>query len=127
MSDFDWEEYLTFAHALIRHQQDLGVSPSAIHRNAISRAYYAAHNRAREWYGKQLGASEPAHRLPGHEELIDALSQEGRTGAKMTNCLNELKVWRRKADYDSHAPGLTQQTSSLLNKARTVIDLTKKN
>ena len=127
MSDFDWEEYLTFANALFDHQQSMGVSIDAVHRNAISRAYYAAHNRAREWYGKQQDPTTPLHRLPGHNELIEALRQTGKTGATITDCLNDLKAWRHTADYVARAPTLTRQTHSLLKKAQKVFALAKEN
>ena len=127
MSDFDWEEYLTFANALFDHQQSMGVSIDAVHRNAISRAYYAAHNRAREWYGKQQLHSTPLHKLPGHDVLIHELNQFGRVGVRMSDYLNDLKSWRNTADYVARAPRLTQQTHSLLNKARKIIDLAKEN
>ncbi len=127
MSDFDWEEYLTLAHGLLALQQSVGVSIDAVHRNAISRAYYAAHNLAREWYGKQQSHSKPLHKLPGHDVLIHELSQSGRVGVRMSDYLNDLKSWRNTADYVAGAPRLTQQTYSLLKKARTVIELAKYN
>ena len=123
MSDFDWKEYLTFAKALFKCHESLGVCLPTIHRNAISRAYYAAHNRARQWYGEQQQVTD----LPHNQKLIDALYDTGTAGKKMAKYLHDLKLWRGRADYDTSVRSLEMKTHSLLKLAQNVLDLADRN
>ena len=56
MSKFDWEQYLIAADVLLEHDTAFRFSAEAAHRAAISRAYFAAHNTARDWYLKGVGS-----------------------------------------------------------------------
>lgn len=81
-------------------------------RATISRAYYAAYHRCKEWYGARLAGrgkpgKSPPHRTGSHEELIYKLahphpactSAERATSVSLAGDLDALKALRHLADY----------------------------
>lgn len=81
-------------------------------RATISRAYYAAYHRCREWYDQRLAGRgkpghSPPHRTGSHEELIHRLANphltctttEHATSTSLAGSLTALKALRHLADY----------------------------
>ena len=92
--------YPDYYKSIIEHCVDLykttGSSDKkeAILRNIVSRSYYTCFLHCRDKL-KQSGMSFNAANIDSHEEVIRELPQ----GLK--NQLNQLKKFRRKADYDT--------------------------
>ena len=119
MPDFDWREYLVFADHAMTNMQHYPVSHEAMARIAISRAYYAAHNRARDWYSRNHGISVSHSRLINH-----LLSLPTRNLQKIGNDLDNLRNQRNRADYDGRAPGLQESAPQILQAAERVLRAT---
>jgi len=98
---FNWEEYLKFAQQLVQEAQGNSQNPLAnevAYRNAISRAYYSAFNKAREYlltttiYNPSRGDS--------HTHLILAYSNSiFRERKALAPKLSRMKDMRVRADY----------------------------
>lgn len=105
---FDWEQYL----ALARRLAAAAGPTEADLRTAVSRAYYAAFNRARVLAGQQLPSAEGSHERVWRE-LERAHDRErmaiGKSGSR-------LKQERVRADYRSGE-------SVTLPEARTAIEM----
>jgi hypothetical protein len=85
-----------------------GHSAEARRRATISRAYYAAYHRCREWARSLPFSSEPVVKAHGmHEQLIDRLAnpppscsrERRRVARQLAAQLSALKARRVAADY----------------------------
>jgi hypothetical protein len=94
---FDWSENLTLARWLMANPPP-GVSPEAVHRDAIGRAYYAAFNHALDYATQFLGYSPKGHG-DDHGALRAHLKLKKR--AQVAVRLDRLRGWRNLADYES--------------------------
>lgn len=119
---FDRNDFLALADELTR----VGFQKSsrdAVYRTAISRAYYAAHHKARE----KLSNSRPYVRVPTagsvHEWLINQYKFDSSLEARRIAAdLAQLKVWRNKADYDSSWAGAGNQYHGAIRMGSNVLE-----
>ncbi len=113
---FDWTEYLYVA------QQLAGLaspepSREARYRSAISRAYYAAHNKAREKL-EQLGAPAISMGSNVHQQVIALYENGGSRPEKIIgDNLQQLRTWRNKADYNAETRNWDKQFNAQLKRA----------
>jgi uncharacterized protein (UPF0332 family) len=101
---FDWAEYLALAKELIENPT---IYPEARQRSAVSRAYYAAFNLAKNYLEQAEEQSLPktadAHRyVAEYFRLSDDPDQR-----EIGNNLARLRLFRNQADYTSSFPGLS--------------------
>ncbi len=117
---FDWEDFLRLAEEL---QQGADTSPirEARLRAAISRAYYAAHCRARNRLLQRVPGS--VSRTAGaHYDVADAFKrQSSRHARKVGENLHRLFAHRKKADYDDTFPAIEACTKAALRFANEVV------
>jgi uncharacterized protein (UPF0332 family) len=113
MSKFDWSSYLEIAKEL----PGLPCFPNhrdAVYRAAISRAYYAAHNAAKQMLESAAVAQSVPRGKSVHEFVIQAFARLPNKEAKIiSDDLDQLKGWRVKADYhdDWRSPGNQYQSA----------------
>lgn len=101
MAAFDWTEYLVFAKELSERPDEAAL------RTAISRAYYAAFNRARAYcIAKGISVPESLDNTR-HKVVWDALLNRGRTLAGAQANGTRLKRKRIDADYEPEIASLT--------------------
>jgi len=113
---FAWKEYLELAHFLALGQN--GFSQEAAFRSAVSRAYYAAfchaRNYARDRHGFSLARSPQDHwRVIAHFR--------SRRRDDIARCLEVLRQWRNRCDYDDVVSGISHVLASILAQAQQVI------
>jgi hypothetical protein len=101
---FDWHEYLLLARFLAKLvANESGLDREAVHRAAISRAYYAAFGHAsayaRNWLGFRQSRIEDRTQDNGR---IPAFLR-GKRRARAANYLRRLRDLRNKSDYDSES------------------------
>jgi hypothetical protein len=125
---FNWNDYLTLAEDLSRR------SDEAARRSAISRAYYAAYNLARQHLRDALGAnvgpaSEPippsGKRKGEHEWCWDKFCDSGHDGCIDIGELGKrLKGFRVEADYEANSAVArnAQGTDMVIQRAKTFIE-----
>lgn len=103
---FEWSEYLNLARELAGKATTPANQETKL-RAAISRAYYAAFIKARNYLRDSEGLSIPktgeAHR---YVQQQFAFSPD-RTRKKIAENLRYLRSYRRKVDYDDAVPGLS--------------------
>ena len=96
---FDWEEYLNLARFLL-NQAGTGCTTEAACRGAVSKAYYAAFNYARNYATDYLGfvsRSRPDDRAQDHGRLRAHFRQRRRQ--RVGDLLGKLREWRDECDY----------------------------
>jgi uncharacterized protein (UPF0332 family) len=123
---FDWEEFLILAHELV------GKSTRSAHedakmRSAISRAYYAAFNRAKSYlidkdYDRSIPTDGRAHEEVKNKFLNHDDERRQRIGTNLERILKD----RKRADYNNTFQNLPVQVSLVLKQARQVIELLDK-
>jgi uncharacterized protein (UPF0332 family) len=117
---FDWKQYLNLAHELVG---DAGyqASPEAKQRSSISRAYYAAFCKAREYLRGVPGCSIP--RGPkAHQYVIDQFKLSGdRLRRKIGANLDRLRLDRNDADYENVVQALPSVVQKTLLRANDII------
>jgi len=115
MTGFDWTGYLDLAESLAGLAGD-----EAAQRSAISRAYYAAFHRGRDF----LDRKTPTVPRDGsaHVEVRNRLAVDSRGVAQD---LRRLHGWRKNADYDDICPFViaTQATTAVSLARRVVQDI----
>jgi len=118
---FLWADYLTVARHLTEHSSASGYAEACL-RSAISRAYYAALNTARNLLRDQWGIEVPEtaeiHRFVPHW-FMDA---EDLDRKEIGTLLDRLRDRRRKADYDDEIPKVPSLAKRSLTDAQFVID-----
>lgn len=116
----DWLDYITLAESLAKEKGE------AERRSAVSRAYYALYNYAREWYFKDhrrrhigLGEGESAH-----YKLWKEMAKHGKNGGKISNTGQMLRDRRNECDYQKNltSPLITKQPNSSINMAKATIE-----
>ncbi|MFP4191261.1 MAG: hypothetical protein ACLFU6_04235 [Candidatus Hydrogenedentota bacterium] len=114
MNDFNWKEFLDFANHAATNTQAYPVSREAVVRIAISRAYYAAHNQARDWYSRNHG------KRVSHSQLIDHLvslparnfRRSGTIWTIFATSVTELTTTDARRVYSSKWDSLSRQPSA---------------
>jgi uncharacterized protein (UPF0332 family) len=118
---FLWADYLTVARHLTEHSDASGYAEACL-RSAISRAYYAALNTARNLLQDQLGIEVPKtaeiHRFIPQWFLGEEDLDRKEIGA----FLDRLRDRRRKADYDDEITKVSSLAARSLADAQIVID-----
>lgn len=116
---FDWSEYLKVARELAG-QPTAPPTEEAKLRSAISRAYYAAFIKARNFLQDKDGATIPFQN--SHQYVINQfrISTVG-IRQKIGNRLLRLRIARNQADYNNIVPRLAEDTLEALTLARRVI------
>jgi uncharacterized protein (UPF0332 family) len=91
---FGWEDYLSLANDLSKDQNN-----EAALRSAVSRAYYAAFNIAKDFLNKN--GAEISESTPSvHHKVWNEFRRRGRTGLTVYTNGDRLKKRRGDADYD---------------------------
>ncbi|CAN5652409.1 hypothetical protein BH09CHL1_BH09CHL1_14760 [soil metagenome] len=111
---FDWSEYLHYATSLIQ----LPAPSEAELRSAMSRAYYAAFNTARDFLIR-IQRLAPALRRHVHATvwrlLRDSLSPVERGGLRLLD-------FRKKADYERAYPRVNRDAKTAVLHAGHLVD-----
>lgn len=120
---FDWTEYLNLAKELYG-QRDSAASNEAKLRSAVSRAYYSAFCKVRN-YCRDVKRD---NRLPNdarvHKYIINKFKQsENRRYRQIGINLDRLRADRNKADYHDVVQGLPSMVSTDLRRAQKVISI----
>ncbi len=112
---FDWSQYLHLARELAEETTD-----ETKMRSAISRAYYAAFIKARNYLQEREGLTIPTQN--SHQYVINQFkdSQE-KVCEKIGNRLKRLRNRRNQADYDNTFPDLADRTKESLTLGRRII------
>jgi len=117
---FDWDDYFRLAKELYDDDNSTLHDSEAENRSSISRAYYAAYNRALE---------KAPHRPTGgsrHRQLIDIFKQSPvPTESQIGRNLERLRDKRNDADYDTDLGGPEQcalKAETSLQLCRRILD-----
>ena len=118
---FPWTEYLSVA----RHLKDHGAAGGPLEaclRSAVSRAYYAALNTARNFLRDQWGIE-----IPEDSTIHTFVPQWFMSGGDAAQqeigvLLDRLRDRRRKADYEDEIPSVPALTNRALADAQRVIE-----
>jgi hypothetical protein len=113
---FEWTAYLELAEQLLAGDE-------ASKRSAISRAYYAAYNKARA-YLQQNGVTVSTTG-DSHASVWDSLGRRGTTYVRLRAASQgkALRVRRNQADYELVYRGrISDEAQSALNQAKSVIE-----
>jgi uncharacterized protein (UPF0332 family) len=122
---FDWSDYLALARELYR-QGIVHSSKEAELRSAISRAYYAAFGKARNYLRDRENRSLSEGADVHAEIQIIFMRSNDRRRKEIGENLNRLRTYRNRADYRDSFPGLSKTTIAALEFADDVItDLDK--
>lgn len=117
---FDWSEYLKLAQELAGQ----AVSPAneeAKLRSSVSRAYYAAFCKARNYLRDIEGHLIPAT-PEGHAYVRDEFkSSPNRLRRKIGDDLDRLRIRRNRVDYEDSVTGLPSTATMSLKSAQYVI------
>ena len=120
-SPFDWLEFLELAKALAKSDEEAAM------RSAVSRAYYAVYGSiARVLLVEGFDASsttDPHFQMWRHLERNPVGKPEGRTRGVLARYGRELRLFRKKADYDSEIDDLRNLVDDALERAATMRNL----
>lgn len=120
---FDWSEYLTLAQELTGASISSPIQEAHL-RAAISRAYYAAFCKARNYLLNKDGYSTPRW-VNAHQDVIMKFERSGDIGRrKVGTLLRSLRALRNLVDYEEKFPGnQLGRTQGALSQAEQVIRL----
>ena len=117
---FDWTDYLVVANKLVSMAADRKLA-EGYYRTAISRAYYAAFNKAKE-------ALPPSHlhNLPKNADVHVRVRQTYEGGStpnekQIGDDLDTLRIARNLADYNPAWTDARKQCYAELRKAKRII------
>ena len=118
---FDWSEYLKLAQELAG--QAVGpAEEEAKLRSSVSRAYYAAFCKARNYLRDIKGDFSIPSTGAAHGYVISVFkSSSDRLGRKVGDDLDRLRIRRTKVDYDDSVTGLLSIAKISLKSAQDVI------
>jgi uncharacterized protein (UPF0332 family) len=119
---FDWSGYYALARQLAGREVE-AISEEAKLRSAISRAYYAAFNKARI-YLLDNGHIEsfPIHRDVHQDVSLWFLARPDKLSKDIGENLDYLRRLRNQADYQDELKNLTAIAADALFRAGSVID-----
>ena len=120
---FDWQQYYNLALALEADAAaTAGTLAEAKIRSAISRAYYAAHHKSKQYVETTQRGVRIAPTGNAHQEVIDHLKHSrAHNDSKAGALLERLAKNRRDADYRPVFPGnVTATAQSTLMMAKNV-------
>ncbi|MFB2879051.1 HEPN domain-containing protein [Floridanema aerugineum] len=112
---FDWSNYLNLAQELAQETSD-----EAKLRSAISRSYYAAFIKARNFLRHKDNLVIPQQNA--HQYVITQFKNSpDRLRQKLGKRLERLRVYRNRADYEDVFSNLVQKAEEALTLARRII------
>jgi len=118
---FDWADYLELAKQLIEPDSLSGVSVECCQRCAASRAYYAALGRAAAYLKQVIGDDLPDDHT-FHEIVISRFCHHGeRSWRRVGEWLNELREYRKDADYYEDAANWLKNATASVIRSRDAI------
>ena len=118
---FDWSEYLTLAQELTSASTSSPIQKAHL-RAAISRAYYAAFCKARNYLLNKDGYVTPRN-TNAHQDIITKFEGSGDMGRrKVGTLLRSLRVLRNIVDYEEIFSGnqLGRTQGVLLNAGQVI-------
>lgn len=121
---FSWPEYLDVANCLAGNSCQ--TTYEARSRASISRAYYAAFCKARNYLRDVENDRRLQGNFPGnvHVYVIDSLAnQRDRKLVKASTILQNLRNNRNKADYDDLLAGLHAKVRNALRDSQMIISI----
>jgi uncharacterized protein (UPF0332 family) len=125
MINFKWEEFLHVARDLAQSAATQNSAPKreAMHRSAVSRAYYASFGTALQW----LQTNFPNHPLPAHGEIHQSVIDffgfsNDETFVEIAKLMRRLRQRRNEADYKSQLNGLEQMAQNAIFDANRVLN-----
>jgi len=117
---FDWSDYLDLAKELAGLTASQATEEAKL-RSSVSRAYYAAFCKARNYLrdieGRSIPSTGDAHVFVRDEFRYSA----DRLRRKIGKNLNRLRIDRNKVDYDDSVTGLSSMATMDLTIALKVI------
>ncbi|MFQ5795286.1 MAG: DNA-binding protein [Candidatus Bipolaricaulia bacterium] len=126
---FQWADYLAVARHLESHSTTSDYQEGCL-RAAVSRAYYAALNTARNFLRDQWGIEVPGEMI--HKDVprwfMDAAEMgyididDDEIGYEIGVLLDRLRGRRRQADYDDKVSGLSSLADISLEDAQLVVE-----
>lgn len=120
---FDWSEYLTLAHGLLDPHTDIATLEARC-RAAISRAYYAAFGKAKNYLRDVAKDREIPSSGRVHEYVIrQFLSNADSTHKKIGEILRDLRRRRNMADYDDDIANILSDAIFGVKDASDVLDM----
>ena len=117
---FDWSEYLKLARQLAVLDGS-ALDQEARLRSAISRAYYAAFCRSRNYLRDTQKGSVPGGAKAHAYVREQFLNSSVETRKELGENLERLREARNKADYDDNVPGLSGLARTALKWAEDAI------
>ena len=122
---FDWSEYLSLAKELAGQECKPSCKEARL-RSSISRAYFAAHCKAKNQLDNAGVRNLPRNgRIHGF--VIDKFKTSGdRTWREIGTNLDRLRVDRKKADYKNYVRNLSSLVEIDIKMAKKVLSLLKK-
>ncbi len=119
---FSWADYLIVARHLTENGVESGYAEGFL-RSAISRAYYAALNTARNLLSDQWGIEVPEtaeiHRFVPRWFMMD---EEDPDQQEIGILLDRLRDRRRRADYADEVANVSSLATRSLADAQIVVD-----
>jgi uncharacterized protein (UPF0332 family) len=118
---FDWSEYYQLSRELAGLATDVA-TPEAKMRSAISRAYYAAFCKARDY----LQQAYPDDEFPQGADIHYYVprrfgSSTDKLRKDIADHLQMLRTYRNRADYDGVVRDLNSTTQQALRRANSVL------
>lgn len=116
---FDWSQYVTLAQELAGHP--ITAHKEAKLRSSVSRAYYAAFCKARNYVRNELGYPIP---MTGeaHNLVINTLKTSIEPTLRKAGInLDRLRLDRNKVDYKNSVTGLNSMTKIALMLTQQII------
>lgn len=123
MMQFNPDEYVGLASTLVDQHgrvepSGLGFSTQAALRAAVSRAYYGALLRAREFAGVSISGGD----RESHNAIINYYENRNEEAAKtVAGLLMDLKSLRKRADYRTDQRISLKQANDALESAKEVL------
>jgi len=114
MNEFDWEDYLLLAKKLLIESKDSDIQEAKL-RSAISRAYYAAFIKAKNYlerkgYDLSIKALKKKYKnreyISVHKEVRKILNNGEKFEKEIAKTLKDLGKARNDADYESEESNL---------------------
>jgi len=119
---FDWAEYLKLAQELAGQAANPANEEAKL-RSSVSRAYYAAFCKARNYLRDIKGYSIPSG-IDVHAHVRNKFKHStDRSRQDIGNELDRQRVRRNRADYDDSVTGLLAEAEISLESTRYIIDM----
>lgn len=121
---FDWTDFFRLAEEIFENKDcyiKAGLKDAA-ERTVVSRAYYAAFDKSKEFAIAHFGFVATG-KAEDHRKVRDAFkgSPNG-WGKRVAHDLDELREWRNDSDYCATFPVSVDVCDTVLHVARTVLD-----